>query len=102
MGLYDVKKTIEAAYYKYCIKEGRLPLPDTVYYLWDKKKIERSLMQNKERSPRKEKKKKKKPKYEMHIALLDAQGRHRSEWCYAAYDGRKDRLRIPHGSGHPI
>ena len=62
MGLYDVKKTIEAAYYKYCIKEGRLPLPDTVYYLWDKKKIERSLMQNKERSPRKEKKKKKKPK----------------------------------------
>ena len=58
MGLYDVKKTIEAAYYKYCIKEGRLPLPDTVYYLWDKKKIERSLMQDKERSPRKEKKKK--------------------------------------------
>ena len=21
-------------------------------------------------------------------AMLDAQGRHRSEWCYAAYDGR--------------
>ena len=36
------------------------------------------------------------------MAKLDAQGRHRSEWCYAAYDGRKDRLGIPHGSGHPI
>ena len=49
------------------------------------------MIQSKERSPRKEKKKKKKPKmYEMNIALLDAQGRHRSEWCYAAYDGRKE------------
>ena len=36
------------------------------------------------------------------MAKLDAQGRNRSEWCYAAYDGRKDRLGIPHGSGHPI
>ena len=68
MGLYDIKKSIESVYYQYCLKEGRLPLPDTVYYLWDKKKITNSLldrgtdMQNKERSPRKEKKKKKKPK----------------------------------------
>ena len=23
------------------------------------------------------------------MAKLDAQGRHRSEWCYAPYDGRK-------------
>ena len=22
------------------------------------------------------------------IAVLDSQGRHRSEWCYAPYDGR--------------
>ena len=69
MNLYDLKKSIESVYYKYCIREGKLPLPDTVYYLWDKKKITKSLlpdrgtdMQNKERSPRKEKKKKKKPK----------------------------------------
>ncbi|SVA14727.1 uncharacterized protein METZ01_LOCUS67581 [marine metagenome] len=70
MDLYDLKKSIESVYYKYCIREGKLPLPDTVYYLWDKKKITNSLlpgirgtdMQNKERSPRKEKKKKKKPK----------------------------------------
>ena len=27
-------------------------------------------------------------KKEEAIALLDSQGRHRSEWCYAAYDGR--------------
>ena len=57
------------------------------------------MNRNKERSPRKEKKKKKKPKYttnEMNIALLDAQGRHRSEWCYAAYDGRKE---LPKSNG---
>ena len=56
------------------------------------------MIQLKERSPRKEKKKKKKPKYtnEEHIALLDAEGRHRSEWCYAAYDGRKERP-VPNG-----
>ena len=59
-------------------------------------------LQDKERSPRKEKKKKKKPKYDHviyckdHIALLDAQGRHRSEWCYAAYDGRKETP-LPNG-----
>ena len=35
------------------------------------------------------------------MAKLDAQGRHRSEWCYAAYDGRKDR-EIPHGAGYEI
>ena len=28
---------------------------------------------------------------------LDAQGRHRSQWCYAPYDGRKEK-EIPHGS----
>ena len=27
---------------------------------------------------------------------LDAQGRHRSQWCYAPYDGRKEK-EIPHG-----
>ena len=26
---------------------------------------------------------------EEQMAKLDAQGRHRSEWCYAPYDGRK-------------
>jgi len=31
------------------------------------------------------------------MALLDAQGRHRSEWCYAAYDGRK-KLPNPNGT----
>ena len=46
---------------KYCIKEGKLPLPDTIYYLWDKKKLNIAML-NKEKSPRKEKKKKKKPK----------------------------------------
>ena len=61
------------------------------------------MLQNKERSPRKEKKKQKKPKYnnivycEEAMALLDAQGRHRSEWCYAAYDGRKE-LPQPNGT----
>ena len=57
------------------------------------------MLQNKERSPRKEKKKQKKPKLtnEEHMILLDAQGRHRSEWCYAAYDGRK-KLPNPNGT----
>ena len=73
MGLYDLKKTIESVYYTYCIRHGTLPLPDLVYYHWDKKRIAKSLdsctdrgkekMKNKERSPRKEKKKQKKPKY---------------------------------------
>ena len=73
MGLYDLKKTIESVYYTHCIRQGKLPLPDLVYYHWDKKRITSSLnslvdrgkekMQNKERSPRKEKKKQKKPKY---------------------------------------
>jgi len=26
---------------------------------------------------------------------LDAQGRHRSEWCYVAYDGRKLTYDLP-------
>ena len=61
--LYTLKKSLEATYYKYCIKEGKLPLPDTIYYLWDKKKLNTAMLINdKERSPRKEKKKKKKPK----------------------------------------
>ena len=43
MGLYDIKKSIEAAYYKHCIRHGTLPLPDLVYYHWDKKRIAKSL-----------------------------------------------------------
>ena len=72
MGLYDLKKSIESLYYTHCIRQGKLPLPDLVYYHWDKKRITSSLnsfvdrgkkdMKNKERSPRKEKKKQKKPK----------------------------------------
>ena len=54
--------------------------------------------EDKEKSPRKEKKKPKKKKLtnEEQIAKLDSQGRHRSEWCYAAYDGRKE-LPLPNG-----
>jgi len=55
--LYNLKKSAEAFYFKHCIKQGKLPLPDTVYYLWDRKKLN---LTNKERSPRKEKKKLKK------------------------------------------
>ena len=29
---------------------------------------------------------------EEEMLRLDAQGRHRSEWCYAAYDGRKEKM----------
>ena len=61
MLFYNLKKSLEATYYKYCLKEGKLPLPDTIYYLWDKKKLNNAML-NKEKSPRKEKKKKKKPK----------------------------------------
>ena len=43
MGLYDLKKSIEATYYKHCIRQGKLPLPDSVYYHWDKKRIAKSL-----------------------------------------------------------
>ena len=43
MGLYDLKKSIEATYYKHCIRQGKLPLPDLVYYHWDKKRIAKSL-----------------------------------------------------------
>ena len=43
MGLYDIKKSIEATYYKHCIRHGTLPLPDLVYYHWDKKRIAKSL-----------------------------------------------------------
>ena len=59
--LYNLKKSAEAFYFKHCIKQGKLPLPDTVYYLWDRKKLNNiMLITNKERSPRKEKKKLKK------------------------------------------
>jgi len=58
--LYNLKKSAEAFYFKHCIKQGKLPLPDTVYYLWDRKKLNNIMLINKERSPRKEKKKQKK------------------------------------------
>ena len=58
--LYNLKKSAEAFYFKHCIKQGKLPLPDTVYYLWDRKKLNNIMLSNKERSPRKEKKKQKK------------------------------------------
>ena len=60
--LYNLKKSAEAFYFKHCIKQGKLPLPDTVYYLWDRKKLNNIMLTNKERSPRKEKKKLKKKK----------------------------------------
>ena len=60
--LYNLKKSAEAFYFKHCIKQGKLPLPDTVYYLWDRKKLNNIMLSNKERSPRKEKKKQKKEK----------------------------------------
>jgi len=60
--LYNLKKSAEAFYFKHCIKQGKLPLPDTVYYLWDRKKLNNIMLTNKERSPRKEKKKKLKKK----------------------------------------
>ena len=58
--LYNLKKSAEAFYFKHCIKQGKLPLPDTVYYLWDRKKLNNIMLTNKERPPRKEKKKLKK------------------------------------------
>ena len=58
--LYNLKKSAEAFYFKHCIKQGKLQLPDTVYYLWDRKKLNNIMLTNKERSPRKEKKKLKK------------------------------------------
>ena len=63
MDLYDIKKTIESVYYTHCIRQEKLPLPDFIYYHWDKRKLTKELiMKNKERSPRKEKKKPKKEK----------------------------------------
>ena len=63
MDLYDIKKTIESVYYTHCIRQEKLPLPDLIYYHWDKRKLTKELiMENKERSPRKEKKKPKKEK----------------------------------------
>ena len=43
MDLYELKKTIESVYYTHCIKQGKLPLPDLIYYHWDKKRISKSL-----------------------------------------------------------
>ena len=58
--LYNLNKSAEAFYFQHCIKQGKLPLPDTVYYLWDRKKLNNIMLINKERSPHKEKKKQKK------------------------------------------
>ena len=70
------------------------------------------MLKNKERSPRKEKKKQKKPKLtmdirkmaewnkawkELEMAKLDQQGRHRSQWIYSPFDGRK-KLPNPNGT----
>ena len=38
---------------------------------------------------------------EEQIAKLDQQGRHRSQWIYSPYDGRRDK-EIPHGAGLEI
>ena len=65
MDLYDIKKIIESVYYTHCIRQEKLPLPDFIYYHWDKRKLTKELIMlhtNKERSPRKEKKKPKKEK----------------------------------------
>ena len=43
MDLYELKKTIESVYYTHCIRQGKLPLPDLIYYHWDKKRISQSL-----------------------------------------------------------
>ena len=60
MGLYDLKKSLEATYYKHCIRHGTLPLPDLVYYHWDKKRITSSLNslvdRGKEKNVRKQRK----------------------------------------------
>ena len=38
---------------------------------------------------------------ENQMARLDQQGRHRSQWIYSPYDGRRDK-EIPHGAGLEI
>ena len=43
MDLYELKKTLESLYYSHCINQGKLPLPDLIYYHWDKKRISKSL-----------------------------------------------------------
>ena len=37
---------------------------------------------------------------ENQMRKLDNQGRHRSEWCYAAYDDRRKEGEIPWGAGY--
>lgn len=56
MGLYDIKKTLESVYYTHCIKQGKLPLPDLVYYHWDKKRIAKSLVSCTDRGKENDKK----------------------------------------------
>ena len=61
--LYNLKKSAEALYYKHCITQGKLPLPDLIYYHWDKRKLTKELiMADKQHRPHKEKKKPKKEK----------------------------------------
>ena len=61
--LYDIKKSLEAFYYHHCITQGKLPLPDIIYYHWDKRKLTKELiMADKQHRKHKEKKKPKKPK----------------------------------------
>ena len=60
MDLYELKKTIESVYYTHCIRQGKLPLPDLIYYHWDKKRISQSLNslvdRGKEKNVRKQRK----------------------------------------------
>ena len=62
--LYHLKKSAEAFYFKHCINQGKLPLPDLIYYHWDKRKLTKELivMADKQHRPHKEKKKPKKEK----------------------------------------
>ena len=61
--LYHLKKSAEALYYKHCISQGKLPLPDIIYYHWDKRKLTKELiMADKQHRKHKEKKKPKKEK----------------------------------------
>ena len=42
--LYNLKKSAEAFYFKHCINQGKLPLPDLIYYHWDKRKLTKELI----------------------------------------------------------
>ena len=41
---YSLKKSLESFYFQYCIKQGKLPVPDIIYYHWDKKRITKALL----------------------------------------------------------